>query len=78
MNPDLILSTAERHHVVLWRVWRDAAIQESRALRRLPPHARTRPLDLIAALDDYLYHHGRVREIERARRYRARKRDATI
>ena len=57
-----------------WRLWRAAAVAESRALRLLGRPTRCRPLDLDAVLDDAEYLEMRAAESERARNYRARKR----
>jgi len=56
-----------------WRVWRDAAVAESRALRLLPPNVKCRPLCLRSALDDDRYLMMRASENDRARQYRATK-----
>lgn len=54
----------------LWRIWRAAALAESRALRLLPLGIRCQPLDLAAAVDDARYLARRSAENARARRYR--------
>jgi len=56
--------------VIPWRVWRAAAVADSRALRHLPAGVSHRPTNLQAALDDALYLIGRQRENERVKKWR--------
>lgn len=54
-----------------WRVWRAAAVSESKALRLLPATASTAPLDLGDVLDRAIKDDRKDRRNEHIRRKRS-------